>query len=62
MFPAWAQTVSYVIPFTYVVEIMRLGWADNFFSQQAVVPCLVLVAMGSVCAVISAKTFRKQAL
>jgi hypothetical protein len=41
---------------------MRLGWADNFFSQQAVVPCLVLAAMGSVCAVISAKTFRKQAL
>ncbi|MBF7073485.1 ABC transporter permease [Glaciecola sp. MH2013] len=62
LMPEWAKTISYFIPFTYVVEIMRLGWSDNFFTQQSVLPCLILALMGIACAVISAKTFRSQAL
>ncbi|GAB3012484.1 ABC transporter permease [Bowmanella dokdonensis] len=60
MLPEWARAISYLIPFTYVVELMRLGWMGSLYNQEAILPSVVLLIVGSVCALIAARSFKHQ--
>ena len=62
LFPDWARIMSAFIPFTYVVEIMRMGWVGELFTYQAIFPTVVLLIMGTSCAVIATTMFRRQML
>ena len=61
MFPGWASAVAELIPFTHAIDIMRMGWAGDYFTSDAVMPTVVLLVSGAVCAIIAANTFRKNA-
>ena len=57
-FPDVVQKIAQVIPMTHVVEVLRLSWRGEYFSPAGLTPTLVLLAMGSICALIARRTFR----
>ncbi len=59
-FPDWAYALSTVLPFTYAVDAMKLGWDGQFFTAAAILPALVLVAVGGLCMVATTHLFRRE--
>ena len=57
-FPHWAEVISLMLPFTYVVTIMKMGWENQFFVTAAIWPSVILVGIGAVCAVAANRIFR----
>ncbi len=59
-FPHWAYALSSMLPFTYAVQAMQLGWNGEFFTAPAVLPTLVLFGTGGVCIAASSHLFRRE--
>lgn len=59
-FPHWAEVIARLLPFTYVVEIMKMGWNNAFFVSAAITPTLILLAIGVVSAVAATRIFRAE--
>lgn len=57
-FPHWAEIIALMLPFTYVVNIMKMGWDNQFFVAAAVQPVLILLGIGIVSAVAANRIFR----
>lgn len=58
-FPKWAIALSQLLPFTHVVTVMRMGWKGEYFTQAALAPTLLLLAIGAGCAALAVHLFRK---
>lgn len=56
-FPVIVQKIALLVPMTHTVNLLRLAWLGELFTQAALVPTLVLLAFGSVCALIARRTF-----
>jgi ABC-2 type transport system permease protein len=56
--PAIVQKLALLVPMTHVVEVLRLGWRAEFFSQAGLAPALVLLALGTACALVARRAFR----
>lgn len=56
-FPDFVQKFCQVIPMTHVVNVLRLAWKGNLFSDVAILPVVVLILFGAATSVIAARKF-----
>ncbi len=56
------QLIAHIVPMYYVVDILRLSWAGELFTAQAMISVLVACVLAVICIVISNKTFEKSAI
>ncbi|QMW23283.1 ABC transporter permease [Sandaracinobacteroides saxicola] len=57
--PRFAQWAAQLLPFTYVVEAMRLGWEGRFLTTDALLPSIILVVIGAAAGSLAAHLFRR---
>ncbi|WP_457427171.1 ABC transporter permease [Roseateles sp. P5_E7] len=57
-FPDIVQTIAQVIPMTHAVEALRLAWRGEFFTSAGLAPTLVLLAFGTVFALVARRCFQ----
>lgn len=56
-FPEFVQKICQLIPMTYVVNLLRLAWQGNLFSNDAVLPVAFLAVFGLISSFIAARKF-----
>ncbi|UAA40049.1 ABC transporter permease [Paraneptunicella aestuarii] len=61
-FNDWFMMIANVVPMYHVVELLRLSWSGNLFTEAAIVPVVVSIILGSICIFVSNKTFEKSAV
>ncbi|SOC43112.1 ABC transporter permease [Ureibacillus acetophenoni] len=57
-FPEILQNVSYIVPLTYVVNVLRDGWNGTLFTADALVDIGILTGVLIVSAIIGMKYFK----
>lgn len=59
-FPGWALSIADLLPLTYAVDAMRLGWESRYFTSAGLVPTAVLLAVGGASTLIAIRVFRRK--
>ncbi|EKE87548.1 ABC transporter permease [Idiomarina xiamenensis] len=54
--------IAQVIPMYHVVELLRLSWSGQLYSEAAIVPVVVSVVIGVICIFVANRTFEKSAV
>ena len=54
--------IANVIPMFHVIELLRLAWAGNLFTADAIIPTMTSLVLSVIFITISNNTFRKSAV
>lgn len=54
--------IAHVVPMFHVVELLRLSWAGNLFTEAAIAPVVISCVLALICIFVSNKTFEKSAI
>ncbi|MDT8999851.1 ABC transporter permease [Paucibacter sp. APW11] len=57
-FPPFVTQLAQVVPMTHVVDVLRLAWRGEYFSPAGLTPTVLLLLLGTACALVARRAFR----
>lgn len=56
------RMIAQIVPMYHVVELLRLSWSGNLFTEAAIAPVTISCILALICIYVSNKTFEKSAI